>query len=103
LVQEGGWGYEEHSPKIYGGGVECEVSRTEWNEGHSKHKMDGHTKNTNSGKKMGWKKNKKFGLRGIRGDRPLTPSKMPPRPALWTTSTSGKASHDGHKDIFVPI
>ena len=29
VVQEGGWGYEEHSPKIWWGGAECEVSRTE--------------------------------------------------------------------------
>ncbi len=49
VVQEGGWGYEEHSPKIWCGGVECEVSRTEWSEGHSKHKMDGHSKHKKKG------------------------------------------------------
>ena len=36
VVQEGGWGYEEHSPKIWCGGAECEVSRTEYSQGHSK-------------------------------------------------------------------
>jgi hypothetical protein len=39
VVQEGGWGYEEHSPKIWFGKAECEVSRTKCSEGHSKHKM----------------------------------------------------------------
>ena len=38
MVQEGRWGYGEHSPKIWCGGAECEVSRTEDSEDHSKHK-----------------------------------------------------------------
>jgi hypothetical protein len=65
VVQEGGWGYEEHSPKIWFGQAECEVSRTEWSEGHSKHKM------VDPAKKGVGKKIKKFGLHGARGDRPL--------------------------------
>ena len=100
VVQEGGWGYEEHSPKIWCGVAECEVSRTEDSEDHSKHKTK---QNEDPAKKRVAKIKKNFGLNGARGDRPLSPSKMPPRPALWTTSTSGKALHDGHKDIFVPI
>ena len=53
VVQEGGWGYEEHSPKIWCGAGEWEVSRTEWSEGQSKHEMDGHKKNSKSGKNRG--------------------------------------------------
>jgi hypothetical protein len=34
VVQEGRWGYGEHSPKIWCGGVDCEVRRTKCSEGH---------------------------------------------------------------------
>ena len=72
------------TPPKFGVGAECEVSRTEDSEDHSKHKTK---QNEDPAKKV----IEKIGLNGTRGDRPLTPSKMPLRPALWTSRTSGKA------------
>jgi len=56
-----------------------------------------------SGKKRVGKKSKIFGLHGARENRPITPTKRAPRPALWTTSTSGKALDDKLSNIFTLI
>ncbi len=45
--------------------------------------------------KRGLAKKRFFGKNGPRGNRPMTPTKKALRAALWTTSTSGKALHDG--------
>ena len=54
-------------------------------------------------KKRVEKKSKIFGLHGARENRPITPTKRAPRPALWTTSTSGKALDDKLSNIFTLI
>jgi hypothetical protein len=38
VVQEGRWGYVEHFPKIWCGGMECEVRKTKCSEGDRKQK-----------------------------------------------------------------
>ncbi len=39
VVREGRWGYVEHFPKIWCGGVECEVRKTHCSEGDRKRKL----------------------------------------------------------------
>jgi hypothetical protein len=50
-MQEGRWGYVQHSPKIWWGGVGCEVWRTKFSEGDRKGKRVVEKNNTNPAKK----------------------------------------------------
>jgi hypothetical protein len=58
VVQEGRWGYAEHFPKIWCGGVECEVRKTHFSEGDKKRKWMEKKKNKDPAK-LGVRKNKK--------------------------------------------
>jgi hypothetical protein len=78
------------SPKFGAGGVECEVGKTHCSEGDKKRKWMEKEKNKDPAKLGVRKKNLFFGHVGARGGRPLRPSRLSLRPALWTTSTSGK-------------
>jgi hypothetical protein len=61
-------------------------------------------KKTKDPAKKGVGKNSKiFGLHGARENRPITPTKRAPRPALWTTSTSGKVLDYELSNIFTLI
>ena len=86
MVQEGRWGYGEHSLKIWCGEMDCEVRRTKCSEGHKNGKPQIRQKEE-------LEKKIKIGQVGTRGVRPLRPSHLSLRPALWTISTSGKALH----------
>jgi hypothetical protein len=90
VVQEGRWGYVRHFPKIWCGGIEWEVRKTHCSEGDKKRKWMEKEKNKDPAKFGVRKKTIKFGHSGARGGRPLSPSRLSLRPALWTTSTSGK-------------
>jgi hypothetical protein len=73
--------------------VDCVVRGKKDSERDKNNKVDGER----------GKKSKIFGLHGARENRPITPTKRAPRPALWTTSTSGKALDDKLSNIFTLI
>ncbi len=72
-------------------GVECEVRKTHCSEGGRKRKSMEKKKNQDPAKIGVRKKIIIIGQFGARGGRPLSPSRLSLRPALWTISTSGKA------------
>ena len=53
MVHEGRWGYGQHSPKIWWGGVGYELWRTKFSEGDRKGKRVVKKKKHKSGKKRG--------------------------------------------------
>ena len=74
------------------------LCRTCWRQ--SQVKANGEKTKKKSGKKRGWKKKKKIGRDGPRGDRPFDPFQLSLRAALWTIGTSGKALYACKRTAF---